>query len=264
MKFCPNCGVKSDDDNFKFCPECGYRFESDSNSQKSGGLICSLINRVIDEIPDEYVEKIRDNEIIDEALTHAKIILNCPQTEKERRKHKCREKRYKRKVEIQEDDIDMNKGLKTCPNCSKQIPHNALRCKYCKTMLKTYSDKGTSQSSPAPAKTYEADYSNLELSDLQERLIKSLPIIDSPSEYEENIINKYAQYDSKERKELLKDCWTVTKLAEKNNVKRRDVENAILTDEFLNKDLIRVFKVNPKNVRSLKILYRKPLTENQQ
>ena len=56
MKFCPNCGVKSDDDNFKFCPECGYRFESDSNSQKSGGLICSLINRVIDEIPDEYVE----------------------------------------------------------------------------------------------------------------------------------------------------------------------------------------------------------------
>lgn len=262
MKFCPDCGVKLDDDNFKFCPECGYELGSDSNSQKSGGFICSLINRVIDEIPDEYAEKIKDNEIINDALAHANIILNCPQREKKaykkRGKQECPQRKYKRKVEIHDEDD----GLKACPNCAKKIPHNALRCRYCKTMLNTYSDKGTSESSPETSP--KADYSNLELSDLQERLIKSLQVIESPSEYEENIIKKYAQYDSKQRKELLKDCWTVTKLAEKNNVKRNDVEKAILTDEFLSRDLIGVFKVNPKNIRSLKILYRKPLRENQQ
>lgn len=112
-------------------------------------------------------------------------------------------------------------------------------------------------------KTAEPDYSNFELSELEETLIKTLPIINNPSEYEENIINKYAEYNSNERKELLKDCWTVTKLANEHNIKRQVVEKTILTDEFLNNDLIGVFKVNPKNIRSLKILYRKPLTETE-
>lgn len=113
-------------------------------------------------------------------------------------------------------------------------------------------------------KTDKPNYNNLELSDLQETLINTLPLIDNPSEYEENIINKYVEYNSEQRKELLKDCWTVTRLAEKHNIKRHEVEKAILSDEFLNKDLIGVFKVNPNNIRSLKILYRKPLVEEQQ
>ena len=62
---------------------------------------------------------------------------------------------------------------------------------------------------------------------------------------------------SSERKELLNDCWTVTKLANEHNIKRQEVQKAILTNEFLDKDLIGVFKVNPNNIRSLKILYRK-------
>ena len=105
---------------------------------------------------------------------------------------------------------------------------------------------------------HEEDYA-IELSDLQEKLIGSLPVVDNPAEYEQDIIEKYAEYDSKERKELLKDCWTVTRLAEENNVTRQDVQREILTDEFLEKGLIGVFKVNPANIRSMKILYRKPL-----
>lgn len=36
------------------------------------------------------------------------------------------------------NDIVRDSDLKICPNCSKEIPINAIRCKYCKTMLKTY------------------------------------------------------------------------------------------------------------------------------
>lgn len=31
-----------------------------------------------------------------------------------------------------------NANLISCPNCHEKIPANAIRCKYCKTMLKTY------------------------------------------------------------------------------------------------------------------------------
>ena len=42
-------------------------------------------------------------------------------------------KKYNRDVALK------NKfGSKTCPNCNKEIPANAIRCKYCKTMLKKY------------------------------------------------------------------------------------------------------------------------------
>ena len=41
---------------------------------------------------------------------------------------------------IKHDKLMMEKqGCKVCPNCGKQIPKNAIRCKYCKTMLKNYS-----------------------------------------------------------------------------------------------------------------------------
>ena len=293
MKFCPECGVKLDNENFKFCPECGYKFGADtnnSNTEKSRGFISSFIKGIRDEIPDEYVDKIKDNEFIDDAITQAKIMWHGPQTEKEKadRERKNNEKKIQRekKYENREDISVVNKNtadsnqetekesLKTCPNCSKQIPHNAIRCKYCKTMLKTYSNNKSSEASTTTKnnkveisetstkqKIHTVDYSNLNLSDLQEKLIKSLPVITNPSEYEENIINKYAEFNSEERKELLKDCWTITKLAEEHNIDRKEVQNEILTDEFLEKDLIAVFKVNPNNIRSLKILYRKPLIE---
>lgn len=124
--------------------------------------------------------------------------------------------------------------------------------------------KTTKKESFTKQKTDEPNYNDFELSDLQKSLIKTLPIISNPSDYEENIINKYAEYNSDERKELLKDCWTVTKLANEHNIKRQEVQKAILVDEFLDKDLIGVFKINPNNIRSLKILYRKPLEVEQQ
>lgn len=33
-----------------------------------------------------------------------------------------------------------NLKMKPCPNCNEKIPKNAIRCKHCKTTLKTYSD----------------------------------------------------------------------------------------------------------------------------
>ena len=66
--------------------------------------------------------------------------------ENEKRKRKDAEKRRerKRKIEIEyekssierEKRLKLKYGIKICPNCKKEIPNNALRCKYCKTMLK--------------------------------------------------------------------------------------------------------------------------------
>lgn len=381
MKFCPNCGAKLDNDNFKFCPECGYNFESNasnSNTQGSGGLISSFIKGIRNEV--------QDNETIDDMVTHAKIIWHGPQTEKEKaykeRKRQEEEKRGPVKYKISEvtgkhlsdspyfmerkklfnvsdgytyykdilkwevknnaleyddiearldellkindartifelrikrptylfktrEDLEQYIGYGTAKNpipiadeeieklteegfdrsaaLKKILSEEKHKKKYglqgeeipVKKKVDNNINQGTEKPRQIPAttkekevstkqKTDEPDYSNLELSDLQKTLIKTLPIINNPSEYEENVITKYAEYNSNERKELLKNCWTVTKLANEHKIKRHEVEKAILTDEFLNKDLIGVFKVNPKNIRSLKILYRKPLTETQQ
>ncbi|MBR2858203.1 SHOCT domain-containing protein [bacterium] len=296
MKFCPNCGVKLDNDNFKFCPECGYKFGLDtnnSNTEKSGGFVSSFIKRVRDEIPDEYVDKIKDNETIDDAVTHAKIIWHGPQTEKEKayaeRKKQEKDKKkqelrdfraeMKRKSKNQEDEIidtkkvdediiqEVNNPTTNDKVVSevKEVPEEPIVKEHVeeetevKPVNEIEAEKPKEETSVK--QTEEIDYSNLDLSDLQESLIKSLPVISNPSEYEENIIKKYAEFNSEERKELLKDCWTITKLAEEHNIKRQEVEKTILTDEFLEKDLIGLFKVNPNNIRSLKILYRKPLTK---
>lgn len=388
MKFCPNCGVKLDNDNFKFCPECGYKFDSDTNNSnqskksESKGFLGGFIKGIRDQIPDEYVDKIKDNEIVDDAVTHAKIIWHGPQTEKEKaykeRKRQEEEKKDPIKYKISEvtgkhlldspyfterkklfnvtdgytyykdilkweadnydlkyEDIEARLDELLKINNAKTIFE--LRFKYPTCLIKTrenleqyikYGDvnpshvdnekwkknasKGLNQpvslnntqsketdenemneirntkqvdnninqeiekpklnSATATSKKEkvtqqkidEPTYSDFDLSDLQESLIKSLPVIINPSEYEENIIKKYAESNSEERKELLKDCWTITKLAEEHNINRNEVQKAILTDEFLEKDLIGVFKVNPDNIRSLKILYRKPLTETEQ
>lgn len=216
MKLCPNCSFELDNDSFKFCPECGYNLKSDtpnSNGVKSEGLVGSIIDRVLDEIPGEYGERIRDSETIADVVENAKMMLFGPK--RERRKKR-------RRIEIHEDVIIIKKA------------------------------KGKT-----PAQPDEEEKSIPDLTDLQEKLIKTLPTVSNPEEYEADIIEKYAEYDSQKRKELLKDCWTITKLAEKHNIKRSEVEKAILSDEFLEKDLIGVFKVNPNNIRSLKILYRK-------
>ena len=112
MKFCPNCGVKLDNDNFKFCPECGYKFDSDtdnsnqSKKSESKGFLGGFIKGIRDQIPDEYVDKIKDNEIVDDAVTHAKIIWHGPQTEKEKaykeRKRQEEEKKDPIKYKISE------------------------------------------------------------------------------------------------------------------------------------------------------------------
>lgn len=61
------------------------------------------------------------------------------------RKRKDAEKRRERKrkieIEYEKSSIERDKrlklkyGIKICPNCKKEMPKNALRCKYCKTML---------------------------------------------------------------------------------------------------------------------------------
>ena len=385
MKFCPNCGEKLDNDNFKFCPECGYKFGADtnnSNKEKSGGFISSFIKGIRDEIPDDYVDKIKDNETIDDAITHAKIIWHGPQSEKEKaykeRKRKEKEEKDPIKYKISEvtgkhlsesqyfterkklfnvsdgytyykdilkweadnydlkyDDIEARLDellkihspqtifelrfkhptclFKTREDLKNYIGHGTARAPipftdeeiekrkrdldFAATLKNIQSketdkkdankiintkpvDNNINQEIEKPKvisatttskkenltnqKTDEPNYADFGLSELEESLIKSLPLIDNPSEYEENIITKYAEYNSAERKELLKDCWTITKLAEEHGINRKEVQNTILTEEFLEKDLIGVFKVNPNNIRSLKILYRKPLVEEQQ
>ena len=381
MKFCPSCGVKLDNDGFKFCPECGYKFESNTNNSNQNkksepkGFIGGFLKGIRDQIPDEYVDKIKDNETIDDAVTHAKIIWHGPQTEKEkaykerkrqeeenndpinykiseitgkhlwdsdyfterkklfnvsdgytyykdilkwevanydleyddlearldellkigdaktifelRFKHptclfKTREdlKNYighgtakapipftDEEIEKRKRDLDFAAALKNIP--SKETDNAVNKIKETKQDDNQETEKpkvisattSSEKESFTKQKIDEPDYNDLELSDLEESLIKTLPLINNPSEYEENIIKKYAEYNSEERKELLKDCWTITKLAEEHNIDRKEVQKAILTDEFLEKDLIGVFKVNPNNIRSLKILYRKPLTE---
>ena len=47
------------------------------------------------------------------------------------------EQKSKEREQIKEERI-LKQGLKTCPNCGENIPSNAVRCKYCKTMLKEY------------------------------------------------------------------------------------------------------------------------------
>lgn len=378
MKFCPNCGTKLDNDNFKFCPECGYNFESNSSNsdtKDSGGLISSFIKGIRNEV--------QDNEMIDDMVTHAKIIWHGPQTEKEKafkeRKRQEEEKKDPIKYKISEvtgkhlsdssyfterkklfnvtdgytyykdilkfevknnaleyediearldellkindartifelrlkrptylfktrEDLEQYIGYGTAKNpipiadeeIEKLTERGLDRTDALKKILSKGTDKKdvdkiretkqvdniTNQENEKPQvlpvtkttqkesftkqKTDEPKYNDFELSDLQKSLIKTLPIINNPSEYEENIINKYAEYNSDERKELLNDCWTVTKLANEHNIKRQEVQKAILTNEFLDKDLIGVFKVNPNNIRSLKILYRKQLIENQE
>ena len=104
MKFCPSCGVKLDNDGFKFCPECGYKFESNTNNSNQNkksepkGFIGGFLKGIRDQIPDEYVDKIKDNETIDDAVTHAKIIWHGPQTEKE--------KAYKERKRQEEENKD--------------------------------------------------------------------------------------------------------------------------------------------------------------
>ena len=381
MKFCPSCGVKLDNDGFKFCPECGYKFESNTNNSNQNkksepkGFIGGFLKGIRDQIPDEYVDKIKDNETIDDAVTHAKIIWHGPQTEKEKayKERKRQEEENKDPInykiseitgkhlwdsdyfterkklfnvsdgytyykdilkwevanyDLEYDDLEarLDELLKigdaktifelrfkhpTClfktredlknyighgtakfpiPFTDEEIEKRKRDLDFAAT-LKNIQSKETdnavnkiketkqddNQETEKPKvisattssekesltkqKIDEPDYNDLELSDLEESLIKTLPVINNPSEYEENIIKKYAEYNSEERKELLKDCWTITKLAEEHNIGRNEVQKAILTDEFLEKDLIGVFKVNPNNIRSLKILYRKPLTE---
>lgn len=47
------------------------------------------------------------------------------------------EQKTKERDQIKKERM-LKQGLKICPNCSKSIPSNAVRCKYCKTMLKEY------------------------------------------------------------------------------------------------------------------------------
>ena len=300
MKFCPECGVKLDNDNFKFCPECGYKFESNTNNlnqnkkSESKGFIGGFIKGIRDQIPEDYVDKIKDNETIDDAITHAKIIWHGPKTEKEKayreRKNKEKEVKKQEKERKRQEAIEFRKKcIKEAENRDKKVNHdithetnnlntngevvNEVKEVPEESIIKESVEKETEvkivnkiedEKYKKESSTKQIDYSNLNLSDLQESLIKSLPIINNPAEYEENIINKYSEYNSEERKELLKDCWTITKLAEEHSINRKEVQKAILTDEFLEKDLIGVFKVNPNNIRSLKILYRKPLKETEQ
>ena len=221
MSRCPKCGWESPTE-VRYCENCGEKLASSyagaGNHKKSKGLIRGILRGLRDEIPDEYVDKLKENEIIDDAITHAKIILDGPQRKKPNRDG------TRRKIEIQDGKFEK-------PSAER---HETVTGE-------------------------EQDYAKFELSDLQEKLIKSLPVVDNPTEYEQNITEKYAVYDSKQRKELLEDCWTVTRLAKEHNVTRQDVQREILTDEFLEKGLIGVFKVNPANIRSLKILYRRPL-----
>ena len=45
---------------------------------------------------------------------------------------------------VKHDKLIMEKpGFKVCPYCGEQIPENAIRCKYCKTMLKNYSKENS-------------------------------------------------------------------------------------------------------------------------
>lgn len=383
MKFCPNCGVKLDNDGFKFCPECGYKFESNTNNSnqnkksESKGFIGGFIKGIRDQIPEDYVDKIKNNETIDDAVTHAKIIWHGPQTEKEKayKERKRQEEENKDPInykiseitgkhlwdsdyfterkklfnvsdgytyykdilkwevdnyDLEYDDLEarLDELLKiddaktifelrfkhpTCLFKTREdlkqfigdgtvwapIPINDEKMEKTTSSGLNYSDElkniqsvekdnavnkiretkqddnkidqetkkpkvsattTSEKESFTKQKTDEPNYNDFELSELQEALIKTLPIIDNPSEYEETIIKKYAEINSEERKELLKDCWTITKLAKEHNINRNEVQKAI-TDEFLEKDLIGVFKVNPNNIRSLKILYRKPLIE---
>ena len=228
MKFCPECGVKLDNDNFKFCPECGYKFESNTNNlnqnkkSESKGFIGGFIKGIRDQIPEDYVDKIKDNETIDDAITHAKIIQYGPKTEKEKA---YRERKNKEKEVKKQETIEFRKkSIREAQNSDKKVNHdinhennnldtngevvNGVKEVLEEPIIKESVEKETevkivnkieAEKYKKETSTKQIDYSNLNLSDLQESLIKSLPLIDNPSEYEENIITKYAEYNSDER-----------------------------------------------------------------
>ena len=95
-----------------------------------------------------HTEKIKKNQI--SSPTSYNLKIPCPVCGKliKAKALRCKYcktmlKEYKNKPEYQkklrEEIIESkkaNKGFKVCPNCNKEIPKNAIRCKYCKTMLK--------------------------------------------------------------------------------------------------------------------------------
>lgn len=98
-----------------------------AKKSESKGFLSGFIKGIRDQIPDEYVDKIKDNEIVDDAVTHAKIIWHGPQTEKEKaykeRKRQEEEKKDPIKYKISEvtgkrirqnntrDDISSGSGV---------------------------------------------------------------------------------------------------------------------------------------------------------
>lgn len=253
MRTCPNCGHEMLNDNFAECPKCGFNLYS--HNKKNNSLFSNINKKLpksIGDISEQITTQVKKEE------AYIKSRLDDDST-----------------ALVDDNEFFISKtvldGVDYITNKKQEFEKGRTSKNENKNTTSVKVDNNINQETKKPKKDIstkqkidETNSNNLELFDLQETLINTLPLIDNPSEYEEDIIKKYSEYSSEERKELLKDCWTITKLAEKHNIKRQEVEKAILTDEFLEKDLIGVFKVNPNNIRSLKILYRKPLTEIQQ
>lgn len=113
MVECPNCGKNNFVEN-KFCSECGTKLPP----------------------PQNYCPNCDESYYDDE-----KFCTECGTKLINKRIHKLNEELKKRKKELTEKDEISSKlkkkyGAKICPTCNNEIPKNAFRCRYCKTMLK--------------------------------------------------------------------------------------------------------------------------------
>ena len=167
MKFCPNCGIELDNNNFKFCPECGYKFGSEIPQYEPKEFIGGVLKNIRDET-DKYVDKLRDIESLDGMMENAKTILKRP------------EKEYvdDEKIEIKIDNEDINhEANNTKEDTSNKEEDEFIRDETSTENMETFKTVEETASEPhVKQETEEIDYSNLFLSDLEETLIKTLPI----------------------------------------------------------------------------------------
>lgn len=143
--------------NLRLCPACNRRIPINADQ-------CSFCKTKLN----KRKASLKTKQTPDDAIANKRNLKPCPNCGKEIPENAIRCKYCKamlktysngKSLDIVKKEYDSNNPVKTfisnkefkiCPHCGKEIPENAIRCKYCKTMLKTYSKNETSQNIKNP------------------------------------------------------------------------------------------------------------------